>query len=56
MIERWAQSELRRRTPKPAGGDNQFSSQPRQRRCQEMFAELSNYLDDEMDDPLCTSV
>jgi RNA polymerase sigma-70 factor (ECF subfamily) len=26
---------------------------PRQRRCKEMFAELSNYLDDELDDSLC---
>lgn len=29
------------------------SAQPRQRRCKEMFAELSNYLDDELDDSLC---
>ena len=27
--------------------------QPRQRRCKEIFAELSNYLDDELDDSLC---
>lgn len=27
--------------------------QPRERRCKEMFAELSNYLDDELDDSLC---
>jgi anti-sigma factor RsiW len=26
---------------------------PRERRCKEMFAELSNYLDDELDDSLC---
>lgn len=26
---------------------------PRQRRCKELFAELSNYLDDELDDSLC---
>jgi RNA polymerase sigma-70 factor (ECF subfamily) len=26
---------------------------PRERRCNEMFAELSNYLDDELDDSLC---
>jgi RNA polymerase sigma-70 factor (ECF subfamily) len=31
----------------------QLPSQPRQRRCKEMFAELSNYLDDELDDSLC---
>ncbi|MGC2888712.1 MAG: sigma-70 family RNA polymerase sigma factor [Candidatus Acidiferrum sp.] len=29
------------------------SAQPRPRRCKEMFAELSNYLDDELDDSLC---
>jgi RNA polymerase sigma-70 factor (ECF subfamily) len=29
------------------------SAQPRQRRCKEMFAELSNYLDEELDDSLC---
>lgn len=28
-------------------------AQPRERRCKEMFAELSNYLDDELDDSLC---
>ena len=28
-------------------------AQPRLRRCKEMFAELSNYLDDELDDSLC---
>jgi RNA polymerase sigma-70 factor (ECF subfamily) len=28
-------------------------AQPRQRRCKEMFAELSNYLDEELDDSLC---
>jgi len=27
--------------------------QPRERRCKEMFAELSSYLDDELDDSLC---
>lgn len=27
--------------------------QPRQHRCKELFAELSNYLDDELDDSLC---
>ncbi|HKV24735.1 MAG TPA: sigma-70 family RNA polymerase sigma factor [Candidatus Acidoferrum sp.] len=29
------------------------AEKPRQRRCKEMFAELSNYLDDELDDSLC---
>lgn len=28
-------------------------AQPRERRCKQMFAELSNYLDDELDDSLC---
>jgi len=28
-------------------------AQPRERRCKEMFAELSSYLDDELDDSLC---
>ena len=31
----------------------QAQAQPRERRCKEMFAELSNYLDDELDDSLC---
>ena len=30
-----------------------FPAQPRQSRCKEMFAELSNYLDDDLDDSLC---
>lgn len=29
---------------------------PRQRSCKQMFAELSNYLDDELDDSLCTEL
>jgi RNA polymerase sigma-70 factor, ECF subfamily len=32
------------------------SAQPRQRRCKEMFADLSNYLDDELDDSLCAEL
>ena len=43
---------IRRQTAKPSG-ENRLSAQPRQRRCKEMFAELSNYLDDELDDSLC---
>jgi RNA polymerase sigma-70 factor, ECF subfamily len=35
------------------GGKIVPSSQPRPRRCKEIFAELSNYLDDELDDSLC---
>jgi RNA polymerase sigma-70 factor (ECF subfamily) len=33
-----------------------IETQPRQRRCKEMFAELSNYLDDELDDSLCAEL
>ena len=29
------------------------SAQPRERRCKEIFADLSNYLDDELDESLC---
>lgn len=29
------------------------AAHPRERRCKDMFAELSNYLDDELDDSLC---
>jgi RNA polymerase sigma-70 factor (ECF subfamily) len=46
------QHRMRRQTAKPSG-DMHLSAQPRQRRCKEMFAELSNYLDDELDDSLC---
>jgi RNA polymerase sigma-70 factor (ECF subfamily) len=46
------QHRMRRQTAKPAGEMHQ-STQPRQRRCKEMFAELSNYLDDGLDDSLC---
>lgn len=34
----------------------QIPAQPRERRCREMFAELSNYLDDELDDSLCAEL
>jgi RNA polymerase sigma-70 factor (ECF subfamily) len=33
--------------------ERQHSAEPRQLRCKEMFAELSNYLDDELDASLC---
>jgi RNA polymerase sigma-70 factor (ECF subfamily) len=46
------QHRMRRQAAKPSGGMHP-SAQPRQRRCKEMFAELSNYLDDELDDSLC---
>lgn len=41
---------VRRRFVKPAA---QIPEQPRQLRCKEMFTELSNYLDDALDDSLC---
>ena len=41
-----------RRAVKPSG-EKHLSAQPRQRRCKEIFAELSDYLDDELDDSLC---
>lgn len=51
-LAKQGQHRIRRHTAKPPGG-NRLSAQPRQRRCKEMFAELSNYLDDELDDSLC---
>jgi RNA polymerase sigma-70 factor, ECF subfamily len=50
-----AKQELRltsRREERPSSGRH-ATPQPRQRDCKEMFAELSNYLDDELDDSLC---
>ena len=41
------------RAPEKKIGAAVPSIQPRQRRCKQMFAELSNYLDDELDDSLC---
>ncbi len=41
---------VRRQIPRPAA---QIPEQPRQLRCKEMFTELSNYLDDALDDSLC---
>ncbi len=41
---------VRRRIVRPAA---QIPEQPRQLRCKEMFTELSNYLDDALDDSLC---
>lgn len=40
---------MRRETAKPSG-EMHLSTQPR---CKEMFAELSNFLDDDLDDSLC---
>jgi RNA polymerase sigma-70 factor, ECF subfamily len=44
------QHHIRRNAPKPV---KNTSSQPRQQRCKEMFAELSNYFDEELDESLC---
>jgi len=41
---------IRRQIVTPIAG---LPAHPRQLRCKEMFAELSNYLDDELDDSLC---
>jgi RNA polymerase sigma-70 factor (ECF subfamily) len=46
------QHRMRGQKAKPSE-EMHLSAQPRQRRCKEMFAELSNYLDDELDDSLC---
>ncbi|HEV2196017.1 MAG TPA: sigma-70 family RNA polymerase sigma factor [Candidatus Acidoferrum sp.] len=46
------QQPMRRQAAKRAGEIHSLAL-PRQRRCKEMFAELSNYLDDELDDSLC---
>jgi RNA polymerase sigma-70 factor (ECF subfamily) len=44
----------RQTTKYPAA--TQALAQPRERRCREMFAELSSYLDDELDDSLCAEL
>jgi RNA polymerase sigma-70 factor, ECF subfamily len=46
------QHRLRRQKAKPSL-EMHLPAQPRQRSCKEMFAELSNYLDEELDDSLC---
>jgi RNA polymerase sigma-70 factor, ECF subfamily len=51
-LAKQVQHRMRLQTARPSGGMH-LSAQPRQRRCKEMFAELSNYLDDELDDSLC---
>ncbi|MGA8072972.1 MAG: sigma-70 family RNA polymerase sigma factor [Candidatus Acidiferrales bacterium] len=43
---------MRRQAATPSG-EMHLSAQPRERRCKEMFADLSNYLDEELDDSLC---
>jgi len=46
------QHRAHRQTAKPSGQIH-LAAQPRPRRCKEMFAELSNYLDEELDNSLC---
>ena len=46
------QHRIQGQTAKPVA-EKRVSALPSQRRCKEMFAELSNYLDDELDDSLC---
>jgi RNA polymerase sigma-70 factor (ECF subfamily) len=46
------QHRVRRETAK-LSAETHFPAQPHHRHCKEMFAELSNYLDDELDDSLC---
>lgn len=51
-LAKQTQHRMRHRMAEPSGKMH-VSAQPRQRRCKEMFAELSNYLDNELDDSLC---
>ncbi len=51
-LARQDQHRMHRQTAKPSG-EMHPSAQPRRRRCKEMFAELSNYLDEQLDDSLC---
>lgn len=51
-LAKQAQLRVRRETTKPSA-EAHLPAPPHQRRCKEMFAELSNYLDDELDDSLC---
>jgi RNA polymerase sigma-70 factor (ECF subfamily) len=54
-LARQDQNRVRREMAKPSG-ETHLSAQPRQRRCKEMFAELSNYLDEELDESLCAEL
>jgi len=51
-LAKQVQPRMRRKMAESSRGRH-LSAQPRQRRCKEMFAELSNYLDDELDDSPC---
>ena len=42
-----------RQPPSKGSAGKVSSAQPRERRCKEIFADLSNYLDDELDESLC---
>jgi RNA polymerase sigma-70 factor (ECF subfamily) len=48
-----AKQEHQRTRRQVAAAAAGIPASPRQKRCKEMFAELSNYLDDELDDSLC---
>lgn len=48
-----AKQDLHRLPRQPTHFPAAMSAHPRERRCKDMFAELSNYLDDELDDSLC---
>lgn len=47
--------QVRNELPKRLG-ETQVSAPPRRVHCKEMFAQLSNYLDEELDDSLCTEL
>jgi RNA polymerase sigma-70 factor, ECF subfamily len=50
------QNQHRARGEMALSAETRHTAEPRQRRCKEMFAELSNYLDDELDDSLCVEL
>jgi len=51
-LDKQGSGSVHRQPSKHAAATN-APGQPRERRCKEMFAELSGYLDDELDDSLC---
>ena len=53
LARRDIQGIPRQATKHPPAPQAKEQAQPRERRCKEMFAELSSYLDDELDDSLC---
>jgi RNA polymerase sigma-70 factor, ECF subfamily len=52
-LARQVPERVRRQGAKSSGA---IAARPRERRCKEMFAELSDYLDDELDDSLCAEL